>query len=86
MSYALRGERKKLMAKKSKCPKGGGNFRMGYDGTVDGCDKCLSVKRDKNGYAWGKRERVHTYTPVETADDKSTWVKVTRAEAFGERA
>ena len=70
------------MAKKSKCPKCGQNFRMGYDGTVDGCDKCTGVERDKDGYVWGKDEQVQTRVPIATANKMSTWFKVTRAEAF----
>lgn len=51
---------------------------MGYNGTVDGCDKCTGVKRDKNGYAWDPGERVHLYQDIETGEI----TKVKRADAF----
>jgi hypothetical protein len=79
---------KKNNAVCSRCENG---FRMGYTGIVlednvtEVCDSCAGVQRDKNGYPWLPRERVHTYAPIETADDKSTWFKVKRADAFGKQ-
>ena len=68
--------------KTSVCPKCHKHFRMGVNGTVDGCDKCTGVKRDKNGHAWDPDEQEHTYAPIETVDDESTWFTVTRKRAF----
>lgn len=34
----------------------GKEFNLGFDGTVDGCDSCTGVKRDKNGYAYDADE------------------------------
>lgn len=66
---------------KSTCPKCGKKFDMGYNGTVDGCDQCTGTKRDKRGYAWGPRERVHTYLDLKTGK----LIKVKRADAFSKR-
>lgn len=60
------------------CPKCKKGFRMGRNGTVDGCDECTGTKRDKNGFAWYPRERVHIYQDVGTGEE----IKVKRADAF----
>lgn len=66
------------------CPKCKKHFRMGVSGTVDGCDKCTGVKRDKNGYAWHPDEQEQTYEPIGGSEkDRFT---VTRAQAFGKSA
>ena len=67
------------MKNNATCPKCGKGFRMGYNGTVDGCDVCTGTKRDRNGYAWSSRERVHVYQDVETGEIS----KVKRVDAFG---
>ena len=68
------------------CPKCKKHFRMGVSGTVDGCDKCTGVKRDRNGYAWQPDEQEQTFAPIETSDDESTWYKVSRNQAFAKSA
>ena len=60
----------------------GETFEMGYNGTVDGCDKCTGVKRDKYGYAWEKGGRVQTRVPNVTVNDKATRFKAKRKDAF----
>lgn len=48
------------------CPKCGQTFEIGYNGTVDGCDTCAGVQRDRDGYAWHKGEKYHIYQGVRT--------------------
>lgn len=36
---------------KSKCKYCGKRYRMGYDGTVDGCDECLHFIQNPAGFA-----------------------------------
>lgn len=62
----------------ARCQSCGRIFRMGYNGTVDGCDSCMGVERDRNGYAWGPGETEQTYEEVETG--KTFTVK--REDAF----
>jgi len=74
------------MAKKVTCKIKGpnclGTFKMGYDGTINGCDNCTGVRRDKNGYAWHPGEMSQTYRPVGAPDDGSQDFTVTRKQAF----
>ena len=37
---------------------------MGWNGTVDGCDKCLGIVRDSDGHAWYPGENHHDYQDV----------------------
>lgn len=53
------------MKKKSVCKKCGKKFILGYNGVCNKCDKCAGVKRDKNGYAWNKKERKNGLTFLE---------------------
>lgn len=82
------GEERVKMAKKVVCKIKGphclGTFRMGYDGTVDGCDPCTGIQRDKNGYAWDAGETEQTYRPNGAPDDGSQDFTVTRRQAFGQ--
>jgi Zn-finger nucleic acid-binding protein len=66
------------MKNNSMCPKCGNGFRMGHNGTVDGCDKCTGVTRDKNGFAWSPSDRVHAYEDIATGKT----FKVKRTDAF----
>lgn len=61
------------------CPKCGKGYRMGYNGITDGCDKCLDIKRDKQGHFWLPRERIHIYEEVGTGK----FFKVKRSDALG---
>jgi len=65
--------------KKTICPKCGNEYQMGRDGATDGCDKCLGIERDREGFAWLPEETEHRY--MRLADE--TIYTVTRAEAFG---
>ena len=67
------------MSKTSKCKHCGKSFEMGDNGTVDGCDKCTGVQRDKKGYAWKAGETEQAYRPVGVEDDSQDFV-VTREE------
>lgn len=67
------------MSKKSICPKCGKPFSMGDNGTVDGCDGCTGVQRDRNGYAWFPDETEQVYLDENTGE----LLAVTREEAFG---
>lgn len=42
----------------------GNEFVPGVNGTIEGCDKCCGVRRDRNGYAWFPREKYHTYMDI----------------------
>jgi len=48
------------------CPKCKRGYRMGYTGTVDGCDRCLGVVRDANGYVYHRNEKTITLQDVNT--------------------
>lgn len=54
-------------------------FELGHNGTVKGCDVCLGIQRDKNGYAWLPDESEMHLQDIETGIEEV----VTRAEAFG---
>jgi hypothetical protein len=62
----------------AKCPKCGKFYNMGINGVVGGCDICLGIQRDANGYAWNQDETEHTYQVVKTGGI----YKITRDEAF----
>lgn len=51
---------------------------MGYNGTVDGCDKCTGVERDQNGFAWMKGEKRKTLFDFKT-NERTT---ISRPEEF----
>ena len=51
---------------KSTCNICGKSYRMGYTGTVDGCDKCLGNVRDKDGYVYGPNEKFITLENITT--------------------
>jgi len=48
------------------CPLCNNPYRLGYTGTVRGCDSCLGVTRDAEGYAWEPAETCHIYEDVAT--------------------
>lgn len=54
------------MAKSAVCPNCRKHYRMGYNGTVDGCDKCMGVVRDGDGYVYGRGETEITLMDVGT--------------------
>jgi NADH pyrophosphatase NudC (nudix superfamily) len=60
------------------CPHCGTSYRLGRTGVEGGCDNCLGIQRDRNGYAWLPDETEQTYMDVDTG----TVYTVTRAEAF----
>lgn len=64
------------------CPQCKREYRLGYDGVTDGCDRCQGIQRDRDGHAWRNDETEHTYAPV----DGSPEFTVTREEAFKEVA
>lgn len=64
---------------KKVCPHCKKKYNLGYNGVVEGCDKCLGIKRDKQGYAWFPHDRTHTFHPNDGAPDYT----VTRQQAFG---
>lgn len=41
-------------------------YRMGYTGTVNGCDICLNIVRDKDGYFYELGESEIVLRDVET--------------------
>lgn len=67
-----------------KCPKCGKNFILGVNGIIGGCDKCQGIIRDSEGLPWKPGEETQTYAPITTCLDPSTWIVVTRKQAFGE--
>jgi hypothetical protein len=70
---------KKVENSKCKCGK---PFRMGWNGTEDGCDECAHTVRDEHGYAWGPDEKYHDYQDV--GSDKA--YRVTRRQALYPKA
>ena len=54
------------MKNNAKCPKCHQGYVMGWNGTVDGCDKCLGIVRDSNGHAWEPGEKYHDYQDEST--------------------
>jgi hypothetical protein len=46
------------------CPLCNQGYRMGYNGIVEGCDKCLGNVRDANGYVYGPDEKFITLKSV----------------------
>lgn len=64
--------------KKVKCKKCGKKFLMGKTGTVDGCDECTGVERDKFGCHWMPGEHEKTYLP----NNGAPAFKVKREEAM----
>ena len=58
------------------------NYKIGCAGTVNGCDKCLGIQRDVNGYAWLPEETYQDYENVKTG--KVT--RVSRGDAFKSEA
>lgn len=48
------------------CPSCKRYYRLGYNGTVDGCDKCMGVSRDGDGYVYGRGETEITLMDVGT--------------------
>lgn len=61
-----------------KCPLCGRDFRIGFDGTEDGCDSCQGIERDSIGHLWLPTDFVHIYKDVYTGET----IMVTREEAF----
>ena len=72
--------------KKAKCPKCGKVYKMGYNGVVEGCDKCLGIQRDRTGMAWRPDETevalVSASLSEEEQADPKNWRVVKRADAF----
>jgi hypothetical protein len=68
--------------KKVTCPKCNETYNLGYNGVIEGCDKCIGIKRDKQGHAWFKGETSHTYKPNNGGPEYN----VTRKKAFSDRA
>jgi hypothetical protein len=64
-----------------KCPKCKKEYRLGYEGVCNGCDKCLGIERiadiGSNHSAWERGEKYHDYMDVKTG--KVT--RVTREQA-----
>lgn len=54
------------MKNNSTCPICIQGYRMGYTGTIDGCDKCLGNVRDDDGYFYGPDENEITLADVQT--------------------
>jgi hypothetical protein len=60
------------------CKKCGKDYKIGYTGTVKGCDKCLKIQRDTLGTVWHPGEKEHIYLDMKTGKAFS----MTRKEAF----
>jgi hypothetical protein len=63
------------------CPICGETYIVGVNGMGEpsGCDSCLGIQRDKNGYAWSPDETTMELEDVETG----ARTIVTREQAFG---
>lgn len=64
---------------KRRCPRCGTTYILGVNGIGGGCDKCMHVQRDQQGYAWYSHERMQKYVRIATGEQET----VTRDEAFG---
>jgi hypothetical protein len=58
------------MENNSTCEICGNGFRMGWNGTVDGCDACLNNVRDADGYVYGPDEEFITLEDIETGEQE----------------
>jgi len=54
-------------------------FYMGYNGTVDGCDRCTKTVRDPDGGAWAPNEKHHDYL---VSENPLKTFRVTRRQAL----
>jgi len=70
------------MKNNSKCPNCHQGYVMGWNGTSDGCDKCLGIVRDSNGHTWKPGEKEHIYEEVTTGRT----FRVTRRSALNPKA
>ena len=52
------------------CPICGQEFEMGYTGTVNGCDACLGIVRDEDGYAYHPDEEFVVLRDIETGEQE----------------
>jgi hypothetical protein len=52
------------------CPMCQKKYKMGYSGTVDGCDRCLGNVRDKDGYVYGPDEEYITLEDIITGEQQ----------------
>lgn len=59
----------------STCKHCGKKFEMGVNGTMYGCDKCSSTKRDKRGYAWLPDEKTMEVPYIDDGKLKTKTVK-----------
>lgn len=48
------------MKNNATCPLCGGGYRMGHNGIVEGCDKCLNLVRDEDGFFYEPDEEYIT--------------------------
>lgn len=53
---------------KDTCPICGQEFDMGYNGTVNGCDTCLGIVRDEDGYIYELGEDFIVLQDIETGE------------------
>ena len=60
----------------------GEDYQLGYNGTIHGCDSCLSVQRDAEGCPWWPEETQKTYTSIEDPLNRENWRTITREKAF----
>ena len=56
--------------KMTKCNLCGNDYTLGYDGIVDGCDVCLSIIRDNQGYFYLPDEQTITLEDVVTGENE----------------
>jgi hypothetical protein len=54
------------MKNNAKCPKCKQGYVMGWNGIVEGCDKCLGVVRDSQGNFWEPGEKHADYLDLST--------------------
>jgi hypothetical protein len=43
-------------------------YILGFTGMIDGCDKCLGIIRDSDGYAYKPNEKFITLQDVNTGE------------------
>lgn len=52
------------------CPICNKGYQMGYTGTVNGCDVCLGIVRDADGYVYHPDETFIVLENVETGEQE----------------
>jgi hypothetical protein len=61
-----------------RCKRCGKQYKLGYNGSIHGCDECLGVQRDINGEMWYPTETEQMRMDIETGEIST----IQRSEVF----